>query len=219
MPTGPPAARFPLPVRRRATWGSPGQLMCEWSECHAGPHLGRDAKINCCRRRGLVRPAVASYLIVRVCACPAYELGCEYVCRYRYRHSSTRRSTGPWYRWVPQPRERHGRSKWRYGTEPRALGPEGQGDPLPTCMLIIKEDERWPQEDVPRGCPGRGVKPPRRCAAQRTNGDTAASFSAWARSQLEARTARQQLPTGVQLDTSPPQPCRDIRQLPCCDVM
>lgn len=80
MPTGPPAARFPLPVRRRATWGSSGRLMCEWSECHAGPHLCRDAKINCCRRRGLVRPAVASYLIVRVCACPACKLGCVYVC-------------------------------------------------------------------------------------------------------------------------------------------
>lgn len=78
MPTGPPAARLPLPVRRRATWGSPDRLMCEWPECRAGPHLDRDAKINCCRRRGLVRPAVASYLIVlwvwvrvRVRACPA----------------------------------------------------------------------------------------------------------------------------------------------------
>lgn len=85
MPTGPPAARLPLPVRRRATWGSPDRLMCEWPECRVGPHLDRDAKINCCRHRGLVRPAVASYLIVlwawvwvrvrvrarpAVCACP-----------------------------------------------------------------------------------------------------------------------------------------------------
>lgn len=79
MPTGPSAARFPLPVRRRASWGSPCRLICEWSECHAGPHLDRDAKINCCRRRGLVRPAVASYLnVLSVCACPA----CKHVCVY-----------------------------------------------------------------------------------------------------------------------------------------
>lgn len=111
VPTGPSAARFPLPVRLRATWGSPDRLMCEWPECRAGPHLSRDAKINCCRRRGLVRPAVASYLIVRVCVSVLRERLCVYVCRYRYGHGCTRRSAGPWYRWVPQPRERHGRSK------------------------------------------------------------------------------------------------------------
>lgn len=38
--------------------------MCEWSECRAGPHLDRDAKINVAAVVCLVRPAVASYLIV-----------------------------------------------------------------------------------------------------------------------------------------------------------
>lgn len=198
MPTGPPAARFPLPVRRRATWGSPCRLMCEWSECHAGPHLYRDAKINCCRRRGLVRPAVASYLIVRVCACPACKLGRVYVRRYRYGHSSTRRSAGLWYRWVPpQPRQRHGRSQGRYGTKPRALGPTGRPKgSSPHLHANNKEDERWPQEDVPRGCPGGGVKPPRRCAARPTNGDTAASFAALARSQGSSPTTANRCAAG-----------------------
>lgn len=45
QPTSPAAARFPLPVRR-ATWGSPGRLMCEWPDCRAVPHLDKDAKIN-----------------------------------------------------------------------------------------------------------------------------------------------------------------------------
>lgn len=146
MPTGPPAARLPLPVRRRATWGSPDRLMCEWPECRAGPHPDRDAKINCCRRRGLVRPAVASYLIVlwvrvrvwvracpaglrvsvRVCACPGAP-------RYRHGPSCTRRcwaldsGTDGYHRRG----EKHGRSEdgttYKYGTKPTRTGRKSQG--------------------------------------------------------------------------------------------